>query len=104
MPYLTDGIGNGELYIGQVKWSKDYKHTMLFTTLDGSTFSLSKSARNDFMTTNLTLLDNEIIELIKKYEIYFQVSIDGIDSEYKSVCRTCYEKEKSKAKKRILKP
>ena len=32
-----------------------------------------------------------------------QVSIDGIDAEYKSVCRTCYEKEKSKAKTKALK-
>ena len=32
-----------------------------------------------------------------------QVSIDGIDSEYIPVCIACYEKEKSKAKKRILK-
>lgn len=32
-----------------------------------------------------------------------QVSIDGIDSEYKSVCRACYEKERSKARVRTLK-
>lgn len=31
-----------------------------------------------------------------------QVAIDGVDAEYKPVCRSCYEKEKNKAKKRLL--
>lgn len=32
-----------------------------------------------------------------------QVSIDGVDSRYIPTCISCYEKEKSKAKKRVLK-
>lgn len=46
------GTPNGTLYAGNVKWSNDYKHVMLFT---------SQSARNDFMTSHLTKLKNNVI-------------------------------------------
>lgn len=46
------GTPNGTLYAGNVKWSNDYKHTMLFK---------SQSARNDFMTSHLTKLKNNVI-------------------------------------------
>lgn len=46
------GTPNGTLYAGNVKWSNDYKHTMLFK---------HQSARNDFMTSHLTKLKNNVI-------------------------------------------
>lgn len=46
------GTPNGTLCAGNVKWSNDYKHVMLFT---------SQSARNDFMTSHLTKLKNNVI-------------------------------------------
>lgn len=46
------GTPNGTLYAGNVKWSNDYKHTILFN---------SQSARNDFMTSNLSKLKNNVI-------------------------------------------
>jgi hypothetical protein len=46
------GTPNGTLYAGNVKWSNDYKHTMLFT---------SQSARDDFMQDNLSKLKNNVI-------------------------------------------
>lgn len=46
------GTPNGTLYAGNVKWSNDYKHVMLFS---------SQSARNDFMTSHLTQLKNNVI-------------------------------------------
>ena len=51
MSYKT-GTPNGTLYAGNVKWSNDYKHVMLFS---------SQSARNDFMTSHLTQLKNNVI-------------------------------------------
>lgn len=46
------GSPNGTLYAGNVKWSNDYKHVMLFS---------SKSVRNDFMKTYLSKLKNNVI-------------------------------------------
>lgn len=46
------GTPNGTLYAGNVKWSNDYKHVMLFS---------SQSARNDFLTSHLTKLKNNVI-------------------------------------------
>ena len=46
------GTPNGTLYAGNVKWSNDYKHAMLFK---------SQSARNEFMTSHLTKLKNNVI-------------------------------------------
>lgn len=46
------GTPNGKLYLGNVKWSNDYKHVMLFA---------SESARNSFMTSNLTLKKENVI-------------------------------------------
>lgn len=41
------GSPNGTLYAGNVKWSNDYKHVMLFN---------SQSVRNDFMIGHLSKL------------------------------------------------
>lgn len=46
------GSPNGTLYAGNVKWSNDYKHVMLFS---------SQSVRNDFMTSHLLKLKNNVI-------------------------------------------
>lgn len=46
------GTPNGTLYAGNVKWSNDYKHTMLFT---------SQSARDDFMQNHFSKLKNNVI-------------------------------------------
>ena len=46
------GSPNGILYAGNVKWSNDYKHTMLFS---------SQSARDDFMQDTLSKLKNNVI-------------------------------------------
>lgn len=46
------GTPNGTLYAGNVKWSNDYKHTMLFS---------SQSARDDFMQNHLSKLKNNVI-------------------------------------------
>ena len=45
-------------------------------------------------------LKNRNMRLINGIAVFKgeQVSIDGVDSEYKSVCRSCYEKEKIKVK------
>jgi len=50
-------------------------------------------------------LKNRNMRLENKVPVFEgeQVSIDGVDSEYKSVCRACYEKEKSKTRKKVLK-
>lgn len=53
MSYLSKPSSpNGVLYVGAVKWSNDYKNIMLFK---------NKATRNSFMTTNLTLLKNNVI-------------------------------------------
>ncbi len=53
MSYLSKPSSpNGVLYVGVVKWSNDYKNIMLFK---------NKTKRNEFMTTNLTLLKNNVI-------------------------------------------
>lgn len=44
MAYISKGVGNGTLYIGHVKWSNDYKNTMLFS---------NKNARDSFFTSRL---------------------------------------------------
>lgn len=46
------GSPNGTLYAGNVKWSNDYKHVMLFS---------SQSTRNNFMVSNLSKLKNNVI-------------------------------------------
>lgn len=46
------GSPNGTLYAGNVKWSNDYTHTMLFD---------SQSARDDFMKNHLSKLKNNVI-------------------------------------------
>lgn len=46
------GSPNGTLYAGNVKWSNDYKHVMLFS---------SQSVRNDFMVSQLSKLKNNVI-------------------------------------------
>ena len=50
MPF-SDGNYNGEIYVGNVKWSNDYKHVMKFA---------SKAARTTFLKSHLTKLDNAI--------------------------------------------
>ena len=49
-------------------------------------------------------LKNRNMRLIGKEPVFEgeQVSIDGFDSTYKSVCRACYEKEKSNVRRRKL--
>lgn len=51
MGYLQ-GKPNGILYIGNVKWSNDYKHTMLFK---------NQQARNTFFLSNFTKIKNNVI-------------------------------------------
>lgn len=46
------GTPDGTLYAGNVKWSNDYTHTMLFA---------SQSARDDFMKNHLYKLKNNVI-------------------------------------------
>ena len=61
MSYLSNPTSpNGKLYVGNVKWSNDYKHVMLFA---------SASARNSFFTTNLTKIKENVIYYQPKYNL-----------------------------------
>lgn len=51
MSYST-GMPDGILYVGNVKWSADYKHVILFS---------NTAARDSFMQSNLTLKTNRIV-------------------------------------------
>lgn len=81
MPYLTDGIGNGELYIGNVKWGNDYKHTMLFTSIDNNKFTLDKGVRNSFMTSNLTFKTNKVVYINPNKYVDIDEKISGLDNK-----------------------
>lgn len=81
MAYNTDGNGDGHLYIGTVKWSNDYKHTMLFTTVSGNTYSLSRTARNSFMTSNLSEVADNVVYINPNKYIDVAGKIDGLDNK-----------------------
>lgn len=51
MSYLN-GSPNGELYVGNVKWSNDYKHVIPF---------VDRAARNNFLENHLTKIKNNVI-------------------------------------------
>lgn len=74
MGYL-ENKPNGKLYIGNVKWNGDYTHTMLFS---------SKSARDNFMKSNLSLIKSNVIQFNPNDYIDVDTKIDGID-EYNYV-------------------
>ena len=48
----ANGNPNGKLYVGNVKWSNDYKNVMLFDT---------RIKRNEFLESHLTLLKENVI-------------------------------------------
>lgn len=81
MAYLTDGNGDGHLYIGHVKWSNDYKHTMLFTTVSNNQFTLSKSARNSFMTSTLTSVSEKVVYINPNKYVDVAGKIKGLDNK-----------------------
>lgn len=81
MAYLSNGIGDGHLYIGHVKWSNDYKHTMLFTTVSNSQYSLSRSARNTFMTTNLSEVSDKVVYINPNKYVDVAGKISGLDNK-----------------------
>lgn len=72
MAYLTNGTGDGTLYIGTVKWSNDYKHIMQFSSL---------SARNQFFTNNFTLLSSTVVYLNPNKYIDIDGKIKNIDTK-----------------------
>ena len=57
---FTKGTPNGELYIGSVKWSSDFKHVVLFTNADGVR---SETARNAAILKLLKKQPNPIIKV-----------------------------------------
>ena len=63
MAYLQ-GKPNGKLWVGNVKWSSDYKHIMLFN---------SESARNTFFKEHLKLIETDRVY----FEHNGQIKIDG---------------------------
>ena len=81
MAYLTDGQGDGHLYIGHVKWSNDYKHTMLFTTVSNNKFTLSRTARNTFMTTNLSSVSEKVVYINPNKYVDVAGKIKGLDNK-----------------------
>lgn len=68
---FTNGTPNGELYIGSVKWSSDFKHVVLFTNAQGVR---SETARN---TAILKLLKKQPNAIIKVTSPNGYIDVDG---------------------------
>ena len=79
---ITDFLGNmfpGAIHV--MEWADDFE----YLPIECSCGNLKN--RNMRLINGVPVFEGE------------QVAIDGVDSEYKSVCRTCYEKAKVRAKK-----
>lgn len=70
MAYLK-GKPNGKLWVGNVKWSSDYKHIMLFN---------SESARNTFFKEHLKQVENDRIYFEHNGQIKIDGNINGIEN------------------------
>ena len=70
MPY-SNGNYNGELYVGNVKWSNDYKHVIAFTDGNGT---FSAATRTSFLKSHLTKLDNNIAAIAS---LNSYIDVDG---------------------------
>lgn len=70
MAYLQ-GKPNGKLWAGNVKWSSDYKHIMLFN---------SESARNTFFKEHLKQVENDRIYFEHNGQIKIDGNINGIEN------------------------
>lgn len=70
MAYLQ-GKPNGKLWVGNVKWSSDYKHIMLFN---------SESARNAFFKEHLNQVENDRIYFEHNGQIKIDGNINGIEN------------------------
>lgn len=68
---FSNGTPNGELYIGSVKWSSDFKHVVLFINADGVR---SETARN---TAILKLLKKQPNAIIKVTSPNGYIDVDG---------------------------
>lgn len=83
---ITDFLGN--MFPGAVhtmEWADQFEY------LERQCSCGNLKIRNMRLENGIPVFDGE------------QISIDGVDSTYEPVCRNCYEREKNKAKKRILK-
>ena len=70
MAYLQ-GKPNGKLWVGNVKWSSDYKHIMLFN---------SESARNTFFKEHLKQVENDRVYFEHNGQIKIDGNIKGIEN------------------------
>lgn len=75
----NNGSPNGELYIGNVKWSNDYQSTMLFN---------NTSARDSFMQSQLSKIKSNVIYYNKNGYIDVDSNIKGM-SGYNYVYFKC---------------
>lgn len=62
---------NGKLYIGNVKWSNDYKNVMLFA---------SAEARDTFLKSHLTLIKSNVIFYNPNGYIDVKKKIENVES------------------------
>ena len=81
MSYDTNAAGNGVLYVGNVKWNKDYAHVMLFS---------SKSARNTFFTGHLTKISDTVVAIDPASYVDINGTISGVEN-----CNYLYYKNDS---------
>lgn len=79
---MSYNIGKGSLYVGNVKWSSDYKNVMLFaSSLDNDNDkSEGKTKRNNFMKNHLTKIKSNVIWYDPNQYVDIQGRIKKIDS------------------------
>lgn len=71
MAYLSNGTGNGSLYIGNVKWNNEYKHVMMFSSL---------ARRNSFLTEHLTKISGSVVFINPNSYVDINAKIEGCEN------------------------